>query len=296
MKVLVADDSKSMRKIVSNILDQLGFTEIVESCNGKDAFEKFKKDKFGLIISDWHMPMMTGYELLKAVRSSKSNRDVPFIMVTAEGLKQNISTAFEAGATDFVTKPFSTDMVVDTLKAIFDENNAGPLTVENLDHAKSNDLISTDKIPESSTVTTSQFVTFKVDDNLVGINILDVREINRVLDITPVQHSPDYVRGLINLRGKTVTVFDLGVRLGLAPREITSESQNIILKKEGVGLLVDSIGDVVETGDDDVHPPPANMREIEGEFVQGIVSLEEKLLVILAADKILEYKPVHNKE
>ncbi len=296
MKVLIADDSISMRKIVSNILVQLGYTEIVETCNGKDAFEMLEKARFDLIISDWNMPQMNGLELLKAVRKSKNHMDVPFIMATAEGLKQNISAAFDAGATDFVAKPFSADIMAETLKKIFDENNGMTLTVENLDQAKSNDFVSTDKVPDLSTISTSQFVTFKVDDNLVGINILDVREINRVLDITPVQHSPDYVRGLINLRGKTVTVFDLGVRLGMTPREITSESQNIILKKDGVGLLVDSIGDVVEAKDDDVHTPPANIRGVEGKFVQGIVSLEEKLLVVLSADKILEYKPAHNKE
>jgi purine-binding chemotaxis protein CheW len=137
----------------------------------------------------------------------------------------------------------------------------------------------------------SQYVTFRIDENLAGIDILNVREINRMLDITEVQHSPGYVRGLVNLRGKTVTVFDLGVRLGLAPRKITSDSQNIILKQDAVGLLVDSIGDVVETVDDQIEVPPANIGGIEGGFIQGVLKLTNELLIILSSEKILEYKP-----
>ncbi|HHC25001.1 MAG TPA: chemotaxis protein CheW [Desulfobacterales bacterium] len=140
-----------------------------------------------------------------------------------------------------------------------------------------------------------QFVTFGIDDYLLGIDILKVREINRVLDITPVQHARTYVRGLINLRGQTVTVFDLGRRLGLALRKIAEESHNIILKNDAVGLLVDSIRDVVVAQDDEIEQPPANVGGIEGKFIEGIVKLEKDLLVILSAEKILEYKAVKSE-
>jgi len=137
-----------------------------------------------------------------------------------------------------------------------------------------------------------QFVTFQIGDHLLGIDILRVREINRVLDITPVQHAQPYMRGLINLRGQIVTIFDLGVRLGLGPRKLTERSHNIILKPDTVGLLADSIGDVVETREEDIEPPPANAGEIEGKFIEGVLKLETDLLVILSAGKLLEYKPV----
>ncbi|MBF0101823.1 MAG: chemotaxis protein CheW [Desulfobacterales bacterium] len=136
-------------------------------------------------------------------------------------------------------------------------------------------------------MSTVQFVSFVIDSNLCGINILNVREINSVLDITPVQHAPDYVRGLINLRGQTVTVCDLGVRLGLEPRTITSETKNIILKEEDVALLVDSIGDVVEVEEDEIRPSPANFGDIEREFMDGIVRLESQLLIILSAKRLI---------
>ncbi len=135
----------------------------------------------------------------------------------------------------------------------------------------------------------NQFVTFRIGDHLLGVDILNVREINRILDITPVQHAPDYVRGLVNLRGQTVTVFDLGVRLGLPPREITSESHNVILKNEPVGFLVDSIGNVVNADEAEIKPPPANIGKIESEFVEAVVKQDKELLVVLSATRILEY-------
>ncbi len=134
-----------------------------------------------------------------------------------------------------------------------------------------------------------QFVTFRADDHLLGIDILMVREINRLLDITPVQHARDYVRGLINLRGQTITVFDLGVRLGLPPLNISNSSHNIILKHEDVGLLVDSIGDVVPVRYDAIEQPPANVGGIESKFIEGVAKLASELLVILSEKKLLEY-------
>jgi purine-binding chemotaxis protein CheW len=133
-----------------------------------------------------------------------------------------------------------------------------------------------------------QFVTFKIDEDLLGIDVLRVREINRVLDITPVAKAPAYVRGLVNLRGQTVTIFDLGIRLGLPPRHITEESHNIVLKHDMVGFLVDSIGDIVQCGAIEVEPPPANAGDIDGKFIDGVVQLEHELLVILDTGKVLE--------
>jgi purine-binding chemotaxis protein CheW len=134
-----------------------------------------------------------------------------------------------------------------------------------------------------------QFVTFRLDNRLLGIDILKVREINRSLDITPVQHAPAYVRGLVNLRGQTVTVFDLGVRLGLPPRKISGDSHNIILKQDEIGLIVDEIGDVREMDEERIEAPPANLNDIGAGFVECVAKLKSELLVILSAEKILEF-------
>jgi purine-binding chemotaxis protein CheW len=137
-------------------------------------------------------------------------------------------------------------------------------------------------------MSTKQFITFRLDDRLIGLDILKVREINRLLDITPVQHSPVHVRGLINLRGQAVCVIDLGTRLGLEPRTMTDLTHNVILKDEAVGLLVDSIGDVEEATGEEMEAPPANLGPIGTEFMECVVKLRDELLVVLSPDKILE--------
>jgi purine-binding chemotaxis protein CheW len=120
------------------------------------------------------------------------------------------------------------------------------------------------------------------------MDIIKVREINRILDITPVPHAPEYIRGLVNLRGQTVTVFDLGIRLGLDAREVRKSSHNIILKEGSVGLLVDGIGDVIEAREAQMERPPANLQGIGVEFIDSVVKLRDELLVILSSESILE--------
>jgi len=135
-----------------------------------------------------------------------------------------------------------------------------------------------------------QFVTFRIDELLFGIDVLKVREINRVLDITEVQHSPPHIRGLVNLRGQVVTIFDMGIRLGLKERVISEESHNIVLKREPVGLLVDAIGDVVQTDQDSIEQSPANVSGIESDFMAGVLRQNNELILILSTDKILNDK------
>ncbi|MEW5723430.1 MAG: chemotaxis protein CheW [Thermodesulfobacteriota bacterium] len=135
-----------------------------------------------------------------------------------------------------------------------------------------------------------QFVTFRLGDHFLGLDVLEVREINRVLETTPVPPAPAFVRGLINLRGQVITVLDLGVRLGLAPLEITPETHNVILKADRVGLLVDAIGDVATVEENEIEAPPANLVGLEDELINGVVQLEGELLVILDAAKVLEHR------
>lgn len=151
-----------------------------------------------------------------------------------------------------------------------------------------------------------QFITFYLDNDFFGIDILLVREINRHLDVTPVELAPDYVRGLLNLRGQIVTVIDLGIRLGLGPRKIGPNSSCIILKTSAelarssaihllkdstasdlVGLLVDYIGDVVAVDALEIEPPPAHTTGVRGRFLEGVVKLDKGLLVTLKTSEFL---------
>ena len=119
MKILIVDDFATMRRIMKNILKQIGFSNIIEADDGTTALEELKKTAVDLIISDWNMPKMTGLDLLKQVRSTDGLKDVPFLMVTAEAQKQNVIDAVQAGVTNYVVKPFTAEAISEKLEKIF---------------------------------------------------------------------------------------------------------------------------------------------------------------------------------
>ena len=119
IKILVVDDFATMRKIVSNLLRQLGFQNIKEADDGATALAKLKEEKFDFVVSDWSMPKMTGLELLKSVRADANLKDIPFMLITAEALKDNIVAAIEAGASNYIVKPFNATTLNEKIKKIF---------------------------------------------------------------------------------------------------------------------------------------------------------------------------------
>ncbi len=121
LKVLVVDDMSTMRRIVKNVLKQIGFTDMVEAENGQDALNKLKAgdNGIGFIVSDWNMPVMQGIELLRAVRADPDLKHLPFLMVTAEAQKENIIEAVQAGVSNYVVKPFTAEALEVKLEKIF---------------------------------------------------------------------------------------------------------------------------------------------------------------------------------
>ncbi len=118
IKILVVDDFATMRRIVKNVLKQIGFTNITEADDGVTALEQLKSSSFDLIVSDWNMPKMTGLELLKTVRGMDEYKSIPFLMVTAEAQKQNVVEAVQAGVSNYVVKPFTADQLTEKLEKI----------------------------------------------------------------------------------------------------------------------------------------------------------------------------------
>ncbi|MDH3502948.1 MAG: chemotaxis response regulator CheY [Nitrospirota bacterium] len=119
MKVLVVDDMSTMRRIVKNVLRQIGFSDIMEAENGQDALTKLKAGGFGLVVSDWNMPVMQGIELLRAVRADAELKTLPFLMVTGEAQKENLIVAVQAGVSNYVVKPFTAEVLQGKLEKIF---------------------------------------------------------------------------------------------------------------------------------------------------------------------------------
>ena len=121
MPILIADDYKTMLKIIRNLLKQLGFGNVEEATDGDAALQKIRNKNYGLVISDWNMEPMSGLQLLKEIRLDAKLKDVPFIMVTAESKTENVIAAKEAGVNGYIVKPFTAA----TLKSKIDTVLAG---------------------------------------------------------------------------------------------------------------------------------------------------------------------------
>ena len=121
IKILVVDDFATMRKVIRNLLKQVGYENIVEAEDGVTALRVLKSQKVDLIVSDWNMPNMTGLELLKAVRADEDLKPTPFLMVTAEALQDNVIAAVKAGVSNYIVKPFTAEVLNDKIKKILEK-------------------------------------------------------------------------------------------------------------------------------------------------------------------------------
>jgi two-component system, chemotaxis family, chemotaxis protein CheY len=120
MKILIVDDFSTMRRIIKNLLRDLGFTNTDEADDGNTALPMLQGSKFDFLITDWNMPGMTGIELLKAVRSNDKLNTLPVLMVTAEAKREQIVEAAQAGVNGYVVKPFTAAALKDKIDKIFE--------------------------------------------------------------------------------------------------------------------------------------------------------------------------------
>jgi len=107
MTILIVDDYKTMLRIIRNLLKQLGFNNVDEATDGAAALQKLRGKEYNLVISDWNMEPMTGYQLLKEIRSDEKMQETPFIMITAESKTENVIAAKKAGVNNYIVKPFN---------------------------------------------------------------------------------------------------------------------------------------------------------------------------------------------
>ena len=121
MSILVVDDFSTMRRIITNVLRQLGFDNIIEAEDGSKALQVLESESVDFVITDWNMPQMSGLDLLKAIRASENAtlKDLPVLMVTAEALQDNIIAAAKAGVNNYIIKPFDAQTLADKINKIF---------------------------------------------------------------------------------------------------------------------------------------------------------------------------------
>jgi two-component system chemotaxis response regulator CheY len=119
MKILVVDDMVTMRKIVRNILKQLGFANTDEAENGEEGLQKLRGGSYSFVVSDWNMPVMTGIEMLRAIRADEKLKSIPVLMVTAEAQQSNLIEAVQAGVSNYIVKPFTAETMQEKIGKIF---------------------------------------------------------------------------------------------------------------------------------------------------------------------------------
>ncbi len=119
MQVLIVDDYKTMLRIIRNLLKQLGFEDVDDASDGSAALAKMREKRYGLVISDWNMEPMTGYDLLREVRANPGLSQTPFIMITAESKTENVIAAKKAGVSNYIVKPFNAATLKTKMEAVF---------------------------------------------------------------------------------------------------------------------------------------------------------------------------------
>jgi len=137
---------------------------------------------------------------------------------------------------------------------------------------------------------TVELATFYVGEALCGMDILKIQEINKLIEMTRVPQAPEYVLGILNLRGEIVTIVDLGKKLSLKSTEMSDKTRNIIVSSNGehIGLMVEKISDVVQAEWEKVEAPPANIGGVQGKYFTGVFKTEDRLIGILDVEKVLE--------
>ena len=121
MRILVVDDFATMRKVIKNLLRQIGYQNVTEAEDGVVALKELRSQKIDFVISDWNMPNMTGIELLRAVRADSELSSLPFLMVTAESLKENVVEAVKAGFSNYIVKPFTAEILNEKIEKIIEK-------------------------------------------------------------------------------------------------------------------------------------------------------------------------------
>lgn len=145
---------------------------------------------------------------------------------------------------------------------------------------------------ESKTGELLQLVSFRIGAEEFGVDILNVQEINRMTEITRVPKVPEYVEGVINLRGKVIPVVDLRKRLDLDTTEYDKSTRIVVVDVEGrtIGLIVDAVSEVLRLPSDAIEPPPELVTRIDQEYVRGVAKLEDRLLMFLDLSKVIDLR------
>ncbi len=152
---------------------------------------------------------------------------------------------------------------------------------------------------DESTGDKQQFLTFLVDDTQYGVALMDIQEIRVWSETTPIPNSPDYMRGVINLRGQVIPIFDLRARFDRGETQTTDKHVIVVLNagERVVGLLVDAVSDIISADDSDIQPPPSHQdSDINADYVEGLIDVDGTMIVALNITQLFQQDSLHADE
>jgi len=288
-KILLLEDTIFLQQLERRYLEADGY-DVVVAENGKEGLERLAEEQFDMIVSDIEMPEMNGWEFIKAIRQEQRYKDIPAMAVTALDTDADRVRTLKAGFDAYQVKIDRERLLLQISELLNREGN------------QKDDNVEGEVIVEEKNVHTDNrrdFCTFWLLGRLFGVDILGVKEITSKVEFTPVFHSPNHIRGYVNIRGHIHLVINLKRLLGLEATDETHMSGRVILFKsdigESFGVLVDQIGDVVRVSENQIeesrNTPDPNLSDgldtRDNEIITGVCKLKNNLLVILNAHRFL---------
>jgi len=293
MRILTVDDDKNQLKTLSLSLRSSGFdVRTAQSADGALSCLETEHREIDLVITDFAMPGMNGIELLKSIK--KKYPAIPVIMISGTEEQTLAENVYENGCSGFIAKPCTIGELDQTINRIF------PYPKNYLKEGGQKMATGKGMGPpiEAVTIKTGKYLTFTLKDEEYGIGILRVKEIIGMMQVTSIPRSPDFVKGVINLRGKVIPVIDFRIKFSMDSVPYTERTCIIVVEIDSddttvlIGIVVDSVSEVLNIGEEDIAPPPQFGTSLNTSYILGMAKIEGSVKILLDIDKILNQEEV----
>ena len=292
MHILAVDNEPEQLKTLCLNLKSSGFTvQTVDSAGKAMACLERQRVPVDLVITDYDMPEINGLAFLKFVR--QKHRDMPVVLISAAASGKMLDPSFKNGCTGFIEKPFTMEVLEREIQriGIYRKNHFKPQKKEEfMESDNSRDSQDRHHVYEKE----GKFLTFVLEKEDYGISITNVREIIGMMGITSVPRCPDFIKGVINLRGKVIPIVDLRTRFGMKAVETTDKTCIIVVEvnKEDsqviMGLVVDSVSEVLPIKGEDIEETPSFGTQLDTRYILGMAKLEGGVKILLDIDRVLD--------
>lgn len=265
---MIIQDSLSINAMLKSRLESAGFfVDTVET--GEEGVEKAKNGRYKLVLTDIKLPGMDGLEVARVLKKNEDTKNTAVILISARDESELAKCAKDVCADGYVGEPFDGKEFVKKIKEFIVEEE---------------DLYEAPEVKEETT----QLVVFRISAEWYGIEITKVKEVIKAEDITYLPSSPEYVAGIVNLRGNILSVTDLKKIFGLPQEELTGKSRLVVIES-GVletGLLVDEVAEAVEIPISGIDPALTTIIPERAEYIEGECKIGDRLIGILKVEKI----------